>query len=272
MTSLAVSLSVDARGPCALYLLTDSRITWGTRANRWDGGQKTFCSKRFPDIFGYCGDAYFPPMILRQIVEQLDAGLLCADTATPELRHQILLSAMKNAIERVRGDPPKIDFTVYHGARSETGMKSEFLLWETRHLHRSDDWIDASIDLEESHSYLAQVDGSGASSIRRESSKWQATPAAQTSRSSVWAFFDSLRSNSDKLSGGPPQMVGIWRINAGRQFGIVWNGLPYVAGLRAMGFLSNDEFLWFDESFEPCDAHGNRLKPHKAHARPNPYQ
>lgn len=270
MTSLAVSLSVDARGPCGLYMLTDSRITWGTPADRWDGGQKTFCSKRFPDLFGYCGDAYFPPMMLRQIVEQLDLGLLCADGATAEQRHEIFVPAMKNAINRVSGHPPKIDFAVYHGARCGSGMKAKFSLWETRHLHSTGDWVDTPRDIETAHSCLARVDGSGAASIERHSEKWQASSAAKTNRSSVWAFFDSLRSNSDKFSGGPPQMVGVWRIGAGRQFGLFWNGWPYVAGLRVVGDLSDTDFRWFDESFEPCDAAGNRLNPHKAHFRPNP--
>jgi len=270
MTTLAVSLSVVARGPCALYLLTDSRITWGTSADRWDGGQKTFHSRRFPDIFGYCGDAYFPPMMLRQIVEQLDAGLLCGDDSVPEHRHMILLSAMKNAIDRISVNPPRIDFVIYHGARTGSGMQSKFSLWETRYLQNEAAWIDAQRDIALTHSYLAQVAGSGANSIKRENAKWQATSAAQTSRSSIWAFFGSLRSNSDKLSGGPPQMVGLWRIGSGRPFGVVWNGWPYVAGLRASGDLSNRDFRWFDESFEPCDATGKRLKPSKAHFRPAP--
>jgi hypothetical protein len=270
MTSLAISLSVDSRGPCALYIITDSRITWGNTADRWDGGQKTFCSRRFPDIFGYCGDAYFPPMMLSQIIEQLDSGLLCRDSANPKQRHQSVLSAMDQAIKRISGNPPSVDFSIFHGARAGSGMQSAFVLWETRYLQKNGQWIDNPRDIVQTHSHLAQIDGSGAQSITRENDKWQATSAAQTSRSSVWSFFDSLRSKADKYRGGPPQMVGLWRVGSGRHFGLVWNGWPYVAGLRAFGNLSNAEFRWFDDSFEPCNADGKRMKPDKAHFRPTP--
>lgn len=268
MTSLAISLAVDSRGPCALYLLTDSRITWGRSADRWDAGQKTFCSKRFPDVFGYCGDAYFPPMIVRQITEQLDAGLLCGEGVDAQARHDAFLVAMKTAISRVGGRPPRLNFTIYHGARDRDKMDSQFLLWETQYLYESDRWIDVQKDLNQSHSYIVQVDGTGATSILAQNEKWQLTSAAQTSRSGIWAFFDSLRSNADKFSGGPPQIVGIWRISAGRPFGVVWNHWPHLAGLRATGDLSNPTVRWFDDSFEPCDAQGRRLKPDKAHLRP----
>jgi hypothetical protein len=268
MTSLAISLSVDSRGPCALYIITDSRITWGNSADRWDAGQKTFSSKRFPDVFGYCGDAYFPPMILRQVTEQLDAGLLCADNADSRMRHDAFLTAMKTAISRVGGKPPRLNFTVYHGARDLCKMDSEFLLWETKYFYRDDRWTDNRKDLKQSHSYIVQVDGTGATSIELHNDRWQSTAAAQTSRSGVWAFFDSLRSKADKFSGGPPQIVGIWRINAGRPFGVVWNYWPHLAGLRATGDLSNPTVRWFDETFEPCDAQGNRLNQNKAHPRP----
>ena len=65
-------------------------------------------------------------------------------------------------------------------------------------------------------------------------------------------------------------MVGTWRINTGRPFAIVWIGLPYVEGMQAVRSLSNGEFLWFDGGSELGEAHENRLKPNKAHVRPNP--
>lgn len=58
MTSLGVALAIDARGPSAMYIITDSRISW-PNGGHWDAGQKTFVSACSPDIFGFCGDAFF---------------------------------------------------------------------------------------------------------------------------------------------------------------------------------------------------------------------
>src|SRR5690242_15885211 len=81
MTSIAIALAIDARGPSALYIISDSRLTfYGNSEKRWDAAQKTFASLRTPDIFGFCGDAIFPPAVLRQILEQINYGLIFHDS------------------------------------------------------------------------------------------------------------------------------------------------------------------------------------------------
>jgi hypothetical protein len=98
MTSLAVALAVDSRGPTAIYLITDSRLTWNaTASQRWDGGQKTFASARTPDIFGFCGDAFFPPMILRQFLDQVNSSLIFPDDMNADERHSALTSMLKRS-------------------------------------------------------------------------------------------------------------------------------------------------------------------------------
>ena len=65
-----------------------SKITWDSSSSLWDAGQKTFASARTADVFGFCGDAFFPPAILRQVTDQINAGLILPDgmdavTGTP---------------------------------------------------------------------------------------------------------------------------------------------------------------------------------------------
>ena len=75
MTLLASWLAVDSRAPSAVYIMSDSRISWDNRAF-FDYGKKVFGCKNYPDIFGYCGDVLFPSIVLNQIVDIADHGLL----------------------------------------------------------------------------------------------------------------------------------------------------------------------------------------------------
>lgn len=269
MTSLAVSLSVDARGPCGLYIITDSRISWTNSKDRWDSCQKTFASRRFPDIFGYCGDAFFPPMMLRQILEQVDAGLVCHEALNAYDRHQSIFESMRQAMERVSGSPQMSDFTIYHGARDSSKMISEFRLWEIRYIASTGEWLDDERPIADDLSYLVQTDGSGGKSIRKRQAEWQKSETADTSRSAIWAFCEALQSGADPFSGGPPQLVGLWRIEAGQQFGFLWHGRAFMAGLEVLGNIVAGEVDWFNHLFERCNpATGKRLKSAKKHIKP----
>ncbi|WP_277983681.1 hypothetical protein [Sphingomonas faeni] len=268
MTSIAVALSVDSRGPSALYILTDSRITWGPK-DRWEGGQKAFASRRFPDVFGYFGDAYFPSMMLRQLIEQLDSGLVCRDEASADERHEAILQVMKVAMSRTSGRPPITNFTIFHGSRMSHEMQSRFSVWESCFNAATLQWTDVEHDIVKDGSYLILAGGTGSIYVNSSKEEWEKSPAAGTSRSTVWAFFDAIRSTFDTLSGANPQIVGIWRIGPARTFGIHWNDVPYFAGLRVSGGLSSEQVRWFDSDFEPCDHLGRRLKPEKAHLKPD---
>jgi hypothetical protein len=77
MTSLVSWVGIDARGPASIYIASDSRITWGDDSSRkWDCAKKTFCSLRFPIIFGFCGDVFVPTQIISSVIELIDQGIL----------------------------------------------------------------------------------------------------------------------------------------------------------------------------------------------------
>jgi hypothetical protein len=269
VTSLAVSLSVDARGSSALYVVTDSRITWQDPAHRWDGGQKTFASRRFADVFGYCGDAFFPPMMLRQTLEQLDAGLVCADDVTVTERQAAIFQALEWAMKRVAGLPPMLPFVIYHGTREGSGLGATFRLWQLRYTGAKGKWSIEECAITTEHSYLVKLDGSGAAVISTREAEWKNSSVARTSRSAIWAFCEALRSGKDPFSGGPPQLVGLQRIGAGRHFGFLWNGRPYLAGMEVTGNVKTKSVQWFNELFERCDAStGRRLPSAQKHVKP----
>ena len=161
MTSLAAKLSVDSRGASALYILSDSRITWASSSPiHWDAGQKAFCSHISADIFGFCGDALFPPYALRQMVDIIDSGLLFSKSDAAEYRHDQALSVFRSTIQSGHGLSIG-DFSVIHGARDGELMSSSFRLWIVRFDSNSATWHQEEINLDTSHSHLCYIDGSG---------------------------------------------------------------------------------------------------------------
>ena len=268
MTSLAVSLSIDARGPCALYIVTDSRITWERSAHRWDAGQKTFASRATPDIFGFCGDAFFPPAILRQAMEQLDLGFLGSNGMVAGERHTRIVEVLQRAIDR-RLDAPMRAFSIFHGARDGESMQSRFCLWETQYSAAVNRWTDRKHNLVAENSYLAIVDGSGRNVVENTGREWIGSDAEGTSRAAIWAFCDALASGKDPFSGGAPQLVGLWRKGSGRTFGMVWEEKRFLSGLEVDGDAEWNKVDWFNSLFERCDgATGRRFEKAKQHVKP----
>src|SRR5689334_556270 len=93
MTLLASWVGVDSRKPASIYIMSDSRISWG-KAGKFDYGKKVFGCKNSPDIFGYCGDVLFPSIVLNQIVDLADLGLLFENNWTCEQKSQAVITKL----------------------------------------------------------------------------------------------------------------------------------------------------------------------------------
>ncbi len=267
MTSLATAISIDSRGPAALYIMTDSRITWKDFPGAWDAGQKTFASHIAPHIFGFCGDASFPPSVARQVLERIDYKLLTDITDAYSVHIQIVKSI--NASLSVASSKFFDVFSFYHGARDGEGMGCKFRLWRTDYSRKLDRTTDTEIEIASEYSQLVRVDGTGRPYIQSVEGRWDATTAAKTSRAAMWAFCEALASGADPHSGGPPQLVGIWRVGGARRFGIIWNDQRYVAGLPVAKSEELRNINWFNERFERCDAlTGKRIQSAQAQEKP----
>jgi hypothetical protein len=73
------------------------------------------------------------------------------------------------------------------------------------------------------------------------------------------------------LSGGGPQLVGLYRKGPGRTFGTVFGGKRYFAGAPvARDAASSDTVEWRNELFERVDGvTARRLDGAQPHARPS---
>jgi len=257
MTSLAVTLAIGHYGPSALYIIADSRITWSKVGEKWDCAQKTFTSQG-ADIFGFCGDAYFPPAILQQVLLQSRLGLLHDKGADSRARHLAIIEAFRQTLKSA-GQTPISTFSLFHGARDGEGMNSRFMLWEARYSAASRRLVDRSFDLEKQQSCLVHVDGSGGRLIKEKASASNSR-AEKKSRFAITAFCEALISGVDSHSGGAPQLVGIGRRGAAKTFGFVWNERKFVAGLELAKTTTWKRAVWFNRNFEQCDGNSGLPK------------
>lgn len=252
MTTIAAQISVDSRGPCALYIASDSRITWGKSQDRWDAGQKTFASSSSPDIFGFFGSAFFPTQVLNQVTRQIEAGILFDSDADAEERHgrwrKTICSSLENS-----SNPQVNDFSILHGAREGEGMNCSFRLWETKFNSSNQSWKDTEIVLRKDHSHFASVNGSGKSGLIKRLSEPSLQTETQTSRNAFQKLFQSIAEGDDGYSGGAPQIVGMFRVRNAQHFGMIWNKKRYFSGCKLVAGSNYQSIDWFNDKFERAD-------------------
>jgi hypothetical protein len=96
MTTLIAWISYGHSGlATAVYLASDSRITWGSQNNRWDAGRKLFTASTSPHAFGYCGDVVFPSLVLAQVASAIDQKLVFDSNALPDVKHAAIVSLLR---------------------------------------------------------------------------------------------------------------------------------------------------------------------------------
>lgn len=265
MTTLAVELSVDSRGPCAIYIASDSRITWGNSDTRWDSAQKTFISNTSADIFGYCGSAFVPTQVLNQVARQIEAGILFNASAGAAERHARWLKAIKASIAN-SCSAQFYDFSILHGAREGIGMSCIFRLWRSTFNAKSMTWTDTEVPITTDKSYFVSLHGTGASHLRDRMKAMDDTQTSNTSRGAFQQFFQSIKDRDDDLSGGAPQIVGIFRGKEPQYFGSIWEGSRYYCGSELVAGSKFNNVLWFNELFERADGSKKvRLKGAQKH-------
>lgn len=247
MTSLIAWVGADSRGPASLYLASDSRISWDSSAS-WDLGRKLFASAAQADVFGYCGDVLFPALALGQVMALADARLL--RTGDAEARHREVSDVLERSLARFPANRRNA-FTVLHGARQSEGMTAHFRLWRTDWTQH-EGWAHSEVPVPSVSSLLAAL-GSGSDGVRNQDFKWSRSDAGRTSRAVFGAFCDALAANSDPRSGGPPQLVGIYRTGTARAIGTVQGGAAYLLGVPILDHRSLANIEWRNDLFERCD-------------------
>jgi hypothetical protein len=265
MTSLTAWIGVDSHGPASTYFASDSRITWPGAGDVWDHGRKLFACHRYPHILGYCGDVLFPTQTLSQVAELIDSDLLVAPSDGVDVCIERIVSVIASALETYPSNA-KRRFDVLWCMREGETVPSRFHLRQISFDPPADPRI-TSIEVP-NHSGVVTVLGTGRPRVERRLKQWAASDVGGTSRAAFSAFCDCLRAGADAGSGGPPQLVGLWRKAAARTFGIVWQQRRYFYGVEVTATAPSD-VRWYNDRFEVCDPQTLARQP-DAQAQPRP--
>lgn len=252
MTSLIAWIAVDQRAPSAVYLASDSRISWQSKQQRWDAGRKLFHCRDWPDIFGYVGEVLFPSMVLGQIIDAADNHLLFEESDNAEKRHLKVLETFRHSFGR-RSNSVNFDFSVLHFSRDHSGPRAKFHLWRIDFSSSTSAWTDHEIAVSHDRSSLLSILGSGTGSFRTQSRKWETSSQAGTSRAIFSALCNSIGSGTDPYSGGVPQLAGMYHTRLPRPFGVVLAGQRYFHGLPIVNVVEGKSIEWRDGLFQRID-------------------
>lgn len=268
MTTLVSWITYSTTGekpelPRAIYIASDSRITWGSESLRWDAGRKVFNSREQPHIFGYCGDVVFPSLVLGQIVTAIDNEILFENDRTPDHKHERIFESIKNSYQQGHNHPIT-DFSIIHAYRSATWPNTDFFFWHISYKAQTHEWFSKKLPLPEKTGIIISL-GSGALSAKSHEARWTKSNVGGTSRSFFSAFCDAIASGDDKLSGGAAQLCALYPKPMPKSIGVIKDNRYFLHGMEVYPgpMLSNIE--WKDELFRDINPETNMLKEGARH-------
>lgn len=265
MTTLIGWLGVDSRGPSSLYFAADSRFTWTPNVT-WDYGRKLFASRSRPVILGYCGDVMFASHAIGQALELVEAGFLHPAEAAPAARIAALETFLKDSLQSYPSSQQR-EFSVVYAWRIGSDLESSFFVAETG-WSASAGWSSVTPTLP-SESAVIIARGSGQDHFASPYKRWKDSEIGRTSRAVYSAFCDHLATGKDPRTGGPPQLVALYRTGPAITFGVIYSGARWLFGARVPDGAIPEDVEWRDELFQRCDGRTMALKPGaQRHARP----
>jgi len=250
MTSLVTWLGVDSRGPASIYIASDSRISWGKKST-WDYARKVFASQKHPAIIGYVGDVLFPSQILGQIINLIDSNLLNAESEQPTTQVERITQIIRQSFEAYPISEQR-DFEVVYCVRENEGLTSIFHIFLFGWKFKTG-WYLEQPEFPSKSGIICLL-GTGEKPVTKWHERWNNIETEKsTSRAVFSAFCDALQSNEDVYSGGAPQLVGLYRINAGQSIGTIYKGIRYLYGLPTFESMLLQNVEWRNAIFERCD-------------------
>jgi hypothetical protein len=268
MTLLVSWVGVDTHGVASAYIAADSRISWEKTAT-FDHGRKVFAMRRSPDILGYCGDVLFPTMVLAQITEMADHGLLFSANAPCKTKFEAIKEKLvehfhryPRMVERITADT----LQVLHISRDPVD-NLKFSCWRISWTRKSG-WMGSSTPMPTESGILFLL-GSGAPDFSRNYQRYTKGPDRSTSRSVFHCFCGTLLTTQDEHCGGAPQLVGIYRkpSSPANAYGIIWEKKRYFLGALVDRDVDFSGVEWRNELFELCDGSTMKRLPE---AQPQP--
>jgi hypothetical protein len=258
---------VDSRGPASIYIVSDSRISWpsgSTGTPRWNYARKTYATTVSPNIMGFVGDVLFPALVLPTVMAQLDEARQTDSIENAQERAlNLIQAAWRDAPTGVR-----LDSEVVHCTRIGYGVKgAQFGIQILRLPAGGNRWTATVLEIPEISSKIEFL-GSGRTELQQAYRRWvkpNGLEQDRTSRAVFSAFCDALLSGHDPSTGGPPQLVGLYREGPARAFGVHWKGKSYLHGTD-ISDAPLEAVEYRNSRFERVDATGVILGGARRHA------
>ncbi len=199
----------------------------------------------------YSGDVVFPSLVLGQLVSAIDQGVLFAPEDSHQDKNAVIFESMKTSHRR-RHKVIEQDFSVLHICRWREWPATAFVAWLITYKRDGDVWAVQELTIP-TETKLIQTLGSGADSARTHTGRWNASNVGGTSRAIFSAFCDAIASNDDLLSGGLPQLAGLYTEEPPCTLGFIDNGLAFLHGLEIKTGVALANIEWRDKLFQRID-------------------
>lgn len=252
--------------PSSIYIASDSRISWSN--SRFNYGRKILGCKNHPDIFGYCGDVLFPLMILSQIIEVIDAGLLYTKINSNGDKFNIILKQLTDSIEKYPTNFKDIisdSIDIIHASRDINGTFECCVYKWNREVNT---WKMEILQIPE-QSGLLYASGSGCKEFESNFRRFQKGDSAGTSRNIFQCLCDTLINIKDKYCGGSPQLISLYRKNNSVSLGVIYNNRRFLNGYEVSDVGALNNIGWRNQLFEICDGETMSIKDN-SQRQPNP--
>lgn len=255
MTTLAVWVAVQRKRASSVYIASDSRITWIGDDNvhpapNWDYARKVFACRIQPDILGYEGDVLFTTQVLGQLVDVLDAMAPGDREEFAEAKLAMVADTLKKSFATYP-EGAKREFSVVHCTRIRHGRSCTFKIRRTRWTSTTG-WTECDLPIPATTD-IVDVFGSGRMYAKDAIKRWWDGGGGYKSFSIYCGVCDAIATGTDRYTGGAPQMVGLYTKEAGRAYGIIYDGLRYVGGVVVGESTILDRITWYNSLFEDCD-------------------
>lgn len=256
MSIVVAWAGADNHGVTSAYIVADSRVTWSGRTFTYDACRKVFCSSKYPEIIGYCGDVLFPSIVINQLMELIDSGFLFDPLDGCRRRFEVFKNKLISEFQKYRHAPgvAASSFEIVYvnreiGDRDYLPFNCYVATW-----NHTDGWKVKTVIISEVSAVVAVL-GSGKTDFQSAYETVLRRTQKGTSRAVFHAFVQTLTAAKSQSYGGPPQLVGLYRKpnSCGLNFGIIYNRKRYVLGTQVLRARNYDVLEWRNKYFELCD-------------------
>lgn len=239
--------------PSALYIATDSRISWGNKST-WDLAQKVFCVPQSNEIFGYCGDVMCVTQTLSQIVHLCSQnGFDCLEKT--DERICLYTELIRDALASYPKEQIVSGSSIIYARRHD----SLYAIYEIE--------IAADATVSSKEVTLARRDSQSKPENREDrivrgsgTTMFKGKLPSETTYQAFHRFCECIEDETISSVGGFPQVVTLRRNGHGSVLGVCIKGRNHVLGLPVNLSQNFSGILeWKNENFERWNPETNEI-------------